>query len=214
MSDLLKNAKRRRSERDAIYERKLAKEQREEEELNPEFMGKERFMTSAYKQKLAERAAMDKEQEAQDKTDVYSNQRGNGKGVGMANFYSNLSRHGEGGASSSRQDTGEVEKSTMGRGENQATHLKDESKPAFLDGFEAAPSARPGFLDGFEAAGPKQNDKQETGHNEEHKLPPKNIVPNSRTMRQIREEKVAQARIRYLRRRGMTEEEASRERIP
>ena len=54
IGDLLKAAKKRERERDAIYERKVAKEQAEED-AQAEYAGKEKFITKAYKRKLEER---------------------------------------------------------------------------------------------------------------------------------------------------------------
>ena len=59
VSNLLQSAQRRSQEQEIIYERKVVKEQAEEKE----FDGKEKFITSAYKKKLAEREAWAEEEE-------------------------------------------------------------------------------------------------------------------------------------------------------
>lgn len=51
ISDLLEAAKKRGHERDIANERKISREQEQEE---AEFQGKDKFVTKAYKQKLAE----------------------------------------------------------------------------------------------------------------------------------------------------------------
>ena len=61
IGELLKAAKQRERERDVIHERKVAKEQAQEE---AEYMGKDKFVTKAYKQKLAERELWAQEEEA------------------------------------------------------------------------------------------------------------------------------------------------------
>ncbi len=66
ISNLLKSAQRRSQEQEIIYERKVVKEQAEE----TEFEGKEKFITSAYFHKLAEREAWAKEEEERSKREA------------------------------------------------------------------------------------------------------------------------------------------------
>eukprot|EP00985_Skeletonema_marinoi_P019675 scaffold11388_cov185-Skeletonema_marinoi.AAC.2 len=66
VSNLLQSAQRRSQEQEIIYERKVVKEQAEEKE----FEGKEKFITSAYKKKLAEREAWAKEEEERAKREA------------------------------------------------------------------------------------------------------------------------------------------------
>lgn len=66
ISNLLKSAQRRSQEQEIIYERKVVKEQADDEE----FEGKEKFITSAYKKKLAEREAWAKEEEERAKREA------------------------------------------------------------------------------------------------------------------------------------------------
>ena len=61
ISKLLQSSQRRTREQEIIYERKIAKEQAAEEEEEG-FEGKEKFITSAYKRKLAEREEWIKEE--------------------------------------------------------------------------------------------------------------------------------------------------------
>ncbi|KAL7458213.1 hypothetical protein ACHAWC_009776 [Mediolabrus comicus] len=67
ISNLLKSSQRRAQEQEIIYERKVAKEQAG---LNMEYEGKEQFITSAYKKKLAEREAWAKEEEVRAKREA------------------------------------------------------------------------------------------------------------------------------------------------
>jgi coiled-coil domain-containing protein 55 len=69
ISNLLKSAQRRTQEQEIIYERKVAKEQAEEDG-NTEYEGKEKFITSAYKKKLAEREEWAKEEEERAKREA------------------------------------------------------------------------------------------------------------------------------------------------
>ena len=67
ISNLLKSSQRRAQEQEIIYERKVGKEQAEE---LAEYEGKEQFITSAYKKKLAEREAWAKEEEVRAKREA------------------------------------------------------------------------------------------------------------------------------------------------
>lgn len=70
ISNLLKSSQRRAQEQEVIYERKVAKEQAEEDANNMAYEGKEKFITSAYKKKLAEREAWAKEEEVRAKREA------------------------------------------------------------------------------------------------------------------------------------------------
>jgi coiled-coil domain-containing protein 55 len=70
ISNLLKSSQRRAQEQEIIYERKVAKQQAEEDANNMEYEGKEKFITSAYKKKLAEREAWAKEEEVRAKREA------------------------------------------------------------------------------------------------------------------------------------------------
>lgn len=70
ISNLLKSSQRRAQEQEIIYERQVAKEQAEEDANNMEYEGKEKFITSAYKKKLAEREAWAKEEEVRAKREA------------------------------------------------------------------------------------------------------------------------------------------------
>lgn len=81
-------------------ERKIAKEQKEEE-ADLELKGKDKFVTKSYKRKLEERAEWVKAEEDRVKQDADDDVTKKVGGSAMMGFYSNLSRIGGDGASSS-----------------------------------------------------------------------------------------------------------------
>ena len=101
----------------------------------------------------------------------------------------------------------------------------EEAKPSFLDGFEtAAPTedsnkdyaaeddARPSFLDGFEAPNAADDQTSEATGDRKRKLDAtQDDAAPKKSMREIRQEKVATARLRYFARRGITEQQALQE---
>jgi len=91
VADLLQHAKIRQQEREIIEERKIAKEQAEDEK---EFIGKEKFVTKTYKRKLAERESWLVEEEERSKKEQAEDvtKQKNGSAV-MASFYGNLTRN-------------------------------------------------------------------------------------------------------------------------
>ena len=86
---LLKKAKDRQQEREIIMERKIAKEQALEEE-NDEYAGKEKFITKAYKQKLAEREAWMKEDEKRTKLEELEDVTKQNHQGAMVGFYNSI----------------------------------------------------------------------------------------------------------------------------
>lgn len=86
ITNLLKTAQRRNQEQEVIYERKLAKEQ-QEEDANLQYEGKEKFITSSYRQKLAEREQWAKEEADRTKREEEEERRNaaNNK-LGVGNF--------------------------------------------------------------------------------------------------------------------------------
>ncbi len=91
IATLMEKAKERQQEREIIKERKIAKEQ-EIEDSNQDFMGKEKFVTSAYKRKLEERKAWlekdAKRSKLEEEEDVTKR-----KGGGVMGFYSNFTNN-------------------------------------------------------------------------------------------------------------------------
>jgi coiled-coil domain-containing protein 55 len=100
IQNLLQKAKERQFEREIVMERKIAKEQKEEE-ADLELKGKDKFVTKSYKRKLEERAEWVKAEEDRVKQDADDDVTKKVGGSAMMGFYSNLSRIGGDGASSS-----------------------------------------------------------------------------------------------------------------
>ena len=193
IADMMKKSVKRNYERDIAHERKLAKEQAAEE---GDFAGKEKFITSAYKKQLAERELWKQEEEEQRQRDEREDV--TKRKDGLSGFYSNFNKNvAMGGTEEEKQDERERD---------------EETRPSFLDGFaaaaddsndgEGAATGKPSFLDGFEASATTAD---ETKEQEEGKKPSKPLL-------QLREEKIAQARLRYFERRGISEQEALQER--
>ena len=93
IEDLMKTAKVRKMERDIAYDRKVARDQHAEEEAEPEFRKKDRFITSSYKRQLEERNQYEQQesirQKIEDENDITKRSDG---GVGIARFYGNISK--------------------------------------------------------------------------------------------------------------------------
>ena len=191
IAKLLQTAQERQLDRDIAYERKVAREQQQEEEADVALRGKERFVTASYKRKLEERKLW------QDKR-ATDDDGGNPKE--MANFYGNLTHNVAmgGGGGNAEQEGASKEEPDGGN------HKLSAAKEGM------------GFLDGF-AKGNNNDDENDSNHdaNNEKELPatPTNskrsasppIDPETRRQqeRQKRQDKVAQARIRYLQRHGI-----------
>lgn len=127
VSGLLKTSQRRNRERELVFERKVLKDQAEEDaELR--YDGKEKFVTKAYKRKLAEREEWAKEEEdlarLEDEEDVTKTKKG-------GNFlYGGFNRN-----------------IVMGGGGNDETTNKTVNEKGHDDQDEG--HARDGFVDGF-----------------------------------------------------------------
>lgn len=86
ITNLLKTAQRRNQEHEIIYERKIAKEQQELDD-NLQYEGKEKFITSSYRQKLAEREQWAKEEEERTKREEEEEQKNAAKNkMGVGSF--------------------------------------------------------------------------------------------------------------------------------
>jgi Coiled-coil domain-containing protein 55 (DUF2040) len=198
IGDLLKAAKTRERERDAIYERKVAQEQAVED-AQEEYQGKEKFVTNAYKRKLEERKQWETEQEQKDREEEANDVTKKSANAAFASFYSNLNQVQRGGEQSG-------EKVPPRRKAGDDGDDDDDFDPRQGDGM--------GFLGGFEqpSAGKEQNDTIKDGKqgypNLKTTIPgesasadgPRNVLDTPLTMRQLREKKVAEARVRYFQR--------------
>lgn len=217
IQDLLKASNERKREREIIYERKMAKEQQHEELDNPnEYQGKEKFITSSYKRKLEERNAWiseDKRRQIEEsENDISKKQAGDGassSGMAFANFYGNvLGSSTNGGKSVEEED----DKETPERNKEQESHDDDDFdfvKPGGGGGGM-------GFLSGFaqadeddELEDEREKKKSSNGDNMDAGGGDNTGVDNvekddsdskkeNLSIREIRNQKVAEARIRYL----------------
>jgi len=190
IGDLLKAAKVRERERDAIYERRNAKEQAEED-ANTDFRGKEKFVTKSYKRKLQERKQWEAEQEQKEREEEANDVTKKAAGSAFAGFYGNLNRST---MTEQKAKTDEDEPNdSVDRNEQGST--EEDAKPPDDDVFDP----RKGFLGGFERsskadANDAKNDGNKTVDDENEVKEPK------LSMREIRDNKVAEARVRYLKR--------------
>jgi hypothetical protein len=188
ISDLLKASEKRKKERDYVHERKVAKEIAAEEEEDSDLHGKEKFVTAAYKRKLEERklwkSAEEVQEREEEKQDVTKK---TGEGA-MASFYGNLNKNVSMGGAMSK-DKRDEDKS--GADDEEAANTKEDA-PFSL-----------GFMDGFETGGGGDGDNAETSSKKESK---EDEDPDAKriSMRQAREAKIAQARIRYFQRQEVT----------
>ena len=89
MKALLKKAQDRQQEQEIITERQIAKEQALEEEKE-EYAGKEKFVTQAYKQKLAEREVWLKEEEKRTRLEEEQDVTKRNHQGAMVGFYNNI----------------------------------------------------------------------------------------------------------------------------
>jgi hypothetical protein len=189
ITDLLKASEKRKRERDFVHERKVAKEQAAEEEEDADLHGKEKFVTAAYRRKLEERQLW---KAAEDKRELHEENQDVTKKTGqaaMASFYGNLNRNVAMGGTQTK-DEPDMDKSGAGDEEGAANATK-ENTPFSL-----------GFMDGFEQGGGGGDDAETSAKKEskEEEDPETQRI----SMRQVREAKVAQARIRYFQRQGVT----------
>lgn len=192
IAKLLQTAQERQLDRDIAYERKVAREQQQEEEADVALRGKERFVTASYKRKLEERKLW------QDKR-AKDDDGGDGNPKEMANFYGNLTHNvamGGGGGGGGAEQEGASKEEPDGK-----------KKPS-------AAKEGMGFLDGFAKGNDDDENKSNNDNNDkEPPVTPTNskrsasppIDPETRRQqeRQKRQDKVAQARIRYLQRHGI-----------
>lgn len=194
IGELLQSAQGRKLDRDMAFERKIAREQQQEEEQNMELRGKERFVTAAYKRKLEERklwqAEQDKRHEQED--DVTQ------KGDSMASFYGNLNQN-----------------VSMGRAGGSDKHKQDldAASEYALEELKGKSSAGKLGSSHDEHNGPdeKQTNQQSEGVEMEsqsekithREIPTVNPETSRLERRKAREEKVAQAKLRYMKRHGI-----------
>ena len=125
IQNLLQKAKERNYEREIVMERKIAREQAQEEEANEEYMGKDKFVTKSYKKKLQEREVWLQQEEKKQKREEVEDVTKKAAGAAIMGFYGNLSRIG--GAEGPGKDN-------IGDSENQLLNDGDRSHHEQLDG--------------------------------------------------------------------------------
>jgi coiled-coil domain-containing protein 55 len=124
IQNLLQKAKERNYEREIVMERKIAREQAQEEEANEEYMGKDKFVTKSYKKKLQEREVWLQQEEKKQKREEVEDVTKKAAGAAIMGFYGNLSRIG--GAEGPGKDN-------IGDSENQLLNDGDRSHHEQLD---------------------------------------------------------------------------------
>jgi coiled-coil domain-containing protein 55 len=186
ISDLLKASEKRKKERDFVHERKVAKEQAAEEEEDADLHGKEKFVTAAYKRKLEERELWKSAEEVKEREEEKQDVTKKTGEAAMASFYGNLNKNVSMGGALSKD---EPDKSKSGADDEEAATTKEDA-PFSL-----------GFMDGFETSGGGENaETSSKKESQEEENPDAKRI----SMRQVREAKIAQARIRYFQRQGVT----------
>ena len=206
ITDLLKAAKTRERERDAIHERKVAREQAEED-AQEEYQGKEKFVTKAYKRKLEERKRWETEQEEKQREEEANDVTKKSANAAFANFYTNLNQVQRGGVN----DDVKLEQKTS-RDEGDGDYGDDDFDPRPSN----AVGGGRGFLDGYERSshGDEQSETTASKVNNDDAARSHNVddtksltVDNESvvTIRQRREKKVSEARARYFQRRRQVE---------
>jgi coiled-coil domain-containing protein 55 len=186
ISDLLKASEKRKKERDFVHERKVAKEIAAEEEEDSDLHGKEKFVTAAYKRKLEEQKLWKSAEEVQEREEEKQDVTKKTGEAAMAGFYGNLNKNVSMGGGMSKD---ELEESKNGAGDEDAATTKEDA-PFSL-----------GVMDGFETGGGGDNaETSSKKESEEEEAPDAKRI----SMRQVREAKIAQARIRFFQRQGVS----------
>jgi Coiled-coil domain-containing protein 55 (DUF2040) len=173
IQDLMQTAAQRQMERDIAQERKVARELTAEEAEDPELRHKERFVTASYRRKLEERKLWQDRQAQLDERDAQPSADG---GMAIASFYGNLIKK-----------NGESLK---------MEHPTSQPEPSTEDNVDGVP---PRLNDTARSQNERKNDTEPpvTEQGEEDR------VERRKRMRRLREEKVQQARLRYLLRHGL-----------
>ena len=199
IGDLLKAAKVRDRERDAIFERKNAREQAEED-AKEDYKGKEKFVTKSYKRKLQERKQWEAEQEQKEREEEANDVTKKSAGAAFAGFYGNLNKSAMTEQTKKESDDNEASPNANG-GQNEKDDKGEMNikPPDDDDNFDP----RQGLFGGFERSA---NDTEIDGDRNNSTEPVDNeyadkiASPPNISIRELRERKVAEARERYLKR--------------
>jgi coiled-coil domain-containing protein 55 len=191
IGDLLKASKKRERERDVIHERKVAREQAEED-AKEEYQGKEKFITKAYKRKLEERKQWEAEDEEKEREEEANDVTKKAAGAAFAGFYGNFNRNvAMGGGDEAKENEKAMEES------NNADDVKPSSGGlGFLSGFERTD-------DPADHDDSNENEEESNAKQESNDIGEDSPVPEL-SKREQREKKVAEARIRYLERKRLS----------
>ncbi|KAL9188157.1 hypothetical protein ACHAXT_006535 [Thalassiosira profunda] len=199
ISNLLQTAQRRNQEQEIIHERKVAKEQAEEDAAL-RYEGKEKFVTSSYKRKLAEREQWAKEEEARAKKEEEEDVT---KKTGVGSFM-----------------FGGIGRSMLMGGGRERRNEEEEGKPkAAVGGVENSKEGDDrgrGDYQHRESSSQRYRESRRGYADEREPLPPSTAAktadapkeaPKEKTRGEILEEraiKIREARGRYFQRRGIT----------
>jgi hypothetical protein len=190
IGDLLKAAEKRKRERDVVYEHKVAREQTIED-AQADYRDKGKFITSGYKRKLQERELWQLEESKKLLEEEANDVAKTAGGIAMANFYGNMNRNVAMGAKSV------AEEAAPG----------DEEPVVKSDLSQQTETAKPklSFMEGFEKSVEKEESKAGydigKGEAKEGAASLHDLGVRNQTMREIREQKVKEARERYFQRR-------------
>lgn len=197
IGDLLKAAEQRKWERDLAHERKVARDQAAEEEAEPEFRGKEKFVTAAYKRKLEERKVWQANDEKQRLIEEGHDVTKQTDGVGIANFYGNLTKNVAmgGGTNGSKAPTGDNDDKTRPPRAGKIAGLDSWTGDGGDDELESADAVNGIGATSSDPNGEVQKDEIETAEDP---------TIRRKRMRLLREKKVEEARARYFQRLGLT----------
>ena len=177
IQDLMQAAELRKIERDIAQERKVARELTAEEAVEPELRHKERFVTASYQRKLQERKLWQERQEEQDQLDAAAQPDGE---MAMASFYGNMTRK-------------NMEAASLKEKQMSSNHPMIEVSTA--DGVE------PSLLDANNIV--PEDIAPEVPQGKEFATKEEDAVQRRNRIRQLRQEKVQQARHRYIKRHGL-----------
>lgn len=204
IGDLLETAKKRQRVREAVLERKVAKEQALED-AQEDFVGKEKFITKAYRRKLEERKQWEvEEEERQREEEANDVTKRKSAGAAMASFYGNFANNVAMGGGGDQEGTKD-ENTTSDKHKKALDRDSD-------DDFLPSKGGGLGFLSGFERSEEQPQPAEEADDGDKRdQIETKKATENDdrpaetqSTARERREQKVAAARLRYLERKGMT----------
>jgi hypothetical protein len=173
IGELLKAAERRKRTHDLVYERTVAREQAEEEALDPNLKGKDRFITASYKQKLMEQKQW-KEQE--DEAARQEEQNDVTKRGTMAHFYGNFNNNvavggrtittrGTSGGTTENDDDDPNTAAARSRPPATAAHASSARVPGGLGGDSNSSNFLAGFAKSDDADTEKTNDDKNAADN-------------------------------------------------